>query len=236
MPQTFHRIRQMDTFFDAGPLSYEAGRRPEIDAAWAEWQRQTPALFNGTVLLMVEGERDGEAFSGRYRATDYATFLHFMRRGEADGRTRNGFALAGLTSSDGALLMGVMGPHTANAGRIYFPGGTPDLSDVVDGRVDLEGSVRRELTEETGLRVDEVTFDEGFLLREDDKRCAFVKIVRLPMPAETAREVILNRMARLEDQELADIHIVRGPQDVSAERMPEFQHAYAEWWLAQQGR
>jgi 8-oxo-dGTP pyrophosphatase MutT (NUDIX family) len=223
----------MDTFFDDRPIAYGETHRQAIATAWAESTSANPALFNGRVLLMTEGRRDGTSFHGRYSATDYATFLHFMREGEADGQTRNGFALAGLVSRDGALLMGVMGKHTANAGRIYFPGGTPDMSDVAGDRVDLEGSVRRELEEETGLTLSEVTFDEGFLLREDDKRCSFVKIVRLPLPAEAARTLILDRLAAQAQPELADIHIVRDADDPLSDRMPAFQLAFVHWWFSE---
>jgi 8-oxo-dGTP pyrophosphatase MutT (NUDIX family) len=236
LPSRFRHIRHVEATIADGPWPYAVDNRVAIDAAWAEWSKANPALFNGRVLILTAGAAEGEVFHGRYSPVDYAEFLHYMRLGAADGHTRNGFALAGLTSADDCLLMGVMGAHTANAGKIYFPGGTPDPSDIVDGRIDLDGSARRELAEETGLSPDEVAFEEGYWLYEDDKRLAFLKVVRSELDAEELRRSILERIGQQKEPELADIHILRTEADLEPERMPAFQLAYAEWWLAGGGR
>ncbi len=50
--------------------------------------------------------------------------------------------MGAVRASDGAFLLGVMGAHTANAGKIYFPAGTPDPDAMSSGEtVDLAGSV-----------------------------------------------------------------------------------------------
>jgi len=232
MPYRFRHIRHVEATIAARPWPYAQRHEAEIRAAWAQARIATPALFDGEVLVIARRRVVGDVFRAVYRPVRYSQLLHYLRHGEADGKTRNGFALAGLTSAEGALLMGVMGGHTANAGKIYFPGGTPDLSDVVDGRLDLEGSARRELEEETGLSPAEVSAEPGFWMAEDDKRTAFIKVMRSALPAEALRTRILDALAAQEEAELADIHIVRGPADLLPERMPPFQLAYAQWWLA----
>ena len=82
--------------------------------------------------------------------------------GFADPAVRNCFALGALQGSDGGYVLGVMSGGTANAGKIYFPGGTPDPDDVAAGKVDLEASVRREVQEETGLGPEEFEMDSGW--------------------------------------------------------------------------
>jgi 8-oxo-dGTP pyrophosphatase MutT (NUDIX family) len=74
------------------------------------------------------------------------------------------FSMAALRSSDLAFLLGEMAPLTCRAGRIYFPAGTPDPTDVFDGRVDLEASARRQLLEETGVDPSETVIAPGWTL------------------------------------------------------------------------
>jgi len=93
----------------------------------------------------------GERFTASYFETDFASFLAWRDWEFPDREVFNGFGMARCAAADGAFVMGEMGGHTANAGRIYFPAGTPDLDDIKGDTVDIAGSVVREVGEETGL-------------------------------------------------------------------------------------
>jgi 8-oxo-dGTP pyrophosphatase MutT (NUDIX family) len=230
MPIRF--VARLDLVLEPGPWAYAEREAAAIGEAWSRWSAENPALFDGEVLVLTEGGLEGDSFTGRYRLARFSAFLHFLRAGTADG-SRNAFALAALTGSDGGLVMGVMGGQTANAGRIYFPGGTPDMGDVFDGRVDLEHSVRRELLEETGLGETEVAFAPGFRLYSDDKRHAFLKEARSLLPAADLAALIRERLQAQDEPELVDVHVVAEMDDLRPGLMPDFQLAYARWWLAE---
>src|SRR4029079_16722885 len=116
-------------------------RRREIDMHFAALQQANPALWNGNVLLLHRSELSARVFRGAYLETDFASFITWRDWDWPDRAVNNCFGLGARRGSDGAFLLGVMGPHTANAGKIYFPGGTPDPRDVVDGSVDLNLSI-----------------------------------------------------------------------------------------------
>jgi 8-oxo-dGTP pyrophosphatase MutT (NUDIX family) len=201
----------------------------EIETVWARETADKPGLFNGEVLIQHRGSLDGTIFRAGYSPTHYKPFLAWNRLGCPGVPVRNGFAMAALRARDGAFLLGVMAPGTANAGKIYFAAGTPDQNDVLpDGRVDLEGSVLRELTEETGLAASEITIGDGWTGIVGASRVAFMRPVGIDLNANEARALILDRMKGLSEEELADIHIVREPGDIDVERMPPFQVAFLE--------
>ncbi len=145
------------------PWPFASNRAQEIDAHWARLVRRNPHHYNGRVLLMrdvnVVATASGRRLEGRCFVAEYKAFLAWRDFGFPDASVSNVFAMAALRSAEGAFLLGEMGPTTANAGQIYFPAGTPEPDDLVGGRIDLEACVRRELREETGIGVDEVSFD-----------------------------------------------------------------------------
>lgn len=201
----------------------------EIEAVWRRESAGKPEMFDGEVLIQHRGAVEGRIFRAGYSFTRYKPFLAWHRLGHPGEPVRNGFAMAALKTRDGAYLLGVMAGWTANAGRIYFAAGTPDRQDMTPGgRVDLAGSVIRELGEETGLRPDEVTVGAGWRMVLGRHRAAFMRPVFIDLPAVEARALMLDRMARLKEQELQDIHIARGVADIDRARMPPYQVAFLE--------
>jgi 8-oxo-dGTP pyrophosphatase MutT (NUDIX family) len=218
---------------ESAEWDFARDQRAEIAAHWAKQVAAKPKMFNGIVLMQHRWTLEDRVYSTAYTPVDFASFLSWIHFGQPGSPRRNGFAMAALQGSDGAFLLGVMGEHTANAGKIYFPGGTPDMNDVTpDGRVDLAASLRRELYEETGLRPDEVEITDSWVLVTETYRAAFLKPARLIYDAATARKLLLERLATQTDQELADFAIVRSPADINGAKTPEFAAAYMRWVFA----
>jgi len=217
----------------AGAWDWAEVNRDRIAAHWAGLTRANPSLYNGRVLVRRRQELSGDSLSLDYVETDYASFIAFRDLGFPDPTTGNGFAMAALRAGDGAWLLGRMGGHTANAGKIYFPAGTPDPDDVLpDGTVDLLGSVTRELAEETGLATEDVAVTDRWTAVFAGARTAMMCEVRVAEPAETVRGCIRAFLAGERTPELADIHIVRTPDDIDAQAMPPFMQAFLRFSFA----
>jgi 8-oxo-dGTP pyrophosphatase MutT (NUDIX family) len=141
--------------------------------------------------------------------------------------------MGALRCADGAFVLGEMGQHTANPGRIYFPSGTPDLDDVRDGRLDIPGSVVRELEEETGLAPGAYESEPHWHCIYTGPAVAMIRILQVDMPSETLRERIEANLAGQREPELAAIHIVRDARDMNS-AMPRFVTAFIEAQFASQ--
>jgi hypothetical protein len=217
----------LDLRFAPAPWPFAEERRAEIDAHFAKLRAAKPALWNGRVLLLRRGEIAAGVLSGTYSEADFASFIAWRDWGFPDSSVRNCFPMAALRSSDGAFLLGVMGAHTANAGHIYFAAGTPDPNDIVGDSVDLEGGVMRELTEETGLAVPDVSPASGWMAVLEGQRIALMKIVQARTSADALAARIQGFLSSHKQPELADVHIVRTLSDLRPS-MPAFVTAFLE--------
>ncbi len=216
-----HSIERLDLCFAPKPWVFANERRADIDGWFAAQQRENPALWNGRVLLLDEYAITNGVFRGSYLETDFASFAAWRHWGAPAAAVYDCFGAAAVVAADGAFLLGVMGPHTANAGRIYFPCGTPDPGDIVENRVDLDFSVRRELKEETGLDIAEFTAEPGWTTVIDASLIAHIKVLHSRESADALRARVLAHLASERQPELADIRILRSPADFDA-AMPRF--------------
>jgi hypothetical protein len=218
-------VQRLDFSFSPAPWPYADARRGEIDAFFAALQRERPAMWNGRVLLMYRQNIADGVLSGRYLETDYASFAAWCSWGRPPAGAFDCFGAAAILSADGAFLLGVMGAHTLNAGRIYFPCGTPDPGDIVGGKVDLAFSVARELKEEAGFDIAEFAAEPGWIAVIDGALIATIKLLRSAETADALRARILRYLANEKQPELSGIRIVRGPADFNP-AMPRYVTAF----------
>jgi 8-oxo-dGTP pyrophosphatase MutT (NUDIX family) len=211
---------------------FERERAREVDAHWQELRALKPNLFNGRVFLFRNLEIKEARLTGACFETEFKTFIAARDFGHPDKDVFNCFAQGALRAPDGAFLLGEMAAQTSNAGRIYFPAGTPDPSDAIDGHLDLDRSVMRELTEETGLGRDDIVPEPGWMVVFDHQMVACLKPMRLRLDRAAALTRIGDHIAGEKHPELARIHIAASRRDIVAERMPLFIQAYLNRELA----
>ncbi len=226
-------VAALDFRLTAGAWDFAQSRADEIAAHWVRRLAEQPRLFNGRVLMLGRHEIAAGALRGEFVEAAFAAFLAWREFGFPPANACNGFSMAALRAADGAFLLGEMAPHTASAGAIYFPAGTPDRQDVVGDVVDLDASARRELFEETGLYAEEADVAPGWTVVLAPGRVACMKAMRLSLKAEEARAEIAARLSAQAQPEFSAIHIVRREADFTP-AMPAFVRAYMEWTWAQE--
>ncbi len=228
-----HRVMTLDLNVRPRPWPFAEERRAEIDAHFAIKQREKPKIWNGRILLARDPVFSGDCFIACYFNADFADFLAWRDWGFPDGDVFNGFGMGALRCSDGAFVLGEMGHHTANAGRIYFPSGTPDLDDIRDGAVDMSGSIAREVEEETGLTSADYRTGAHWDCVVSGAAIAMIRMLDVDVTGEELRARIEANLARQHQPELSAIHLVRETSDLTAS-MPRFVTAFIEKQLAAQ--
>jgi len=211
---------------------FEESHAAEIDEFWRARTRENAALYDGRVLLAsrVATRVDSEgrtALAMSLFETRFSRFLAWREFGFPDQSIFNCFAMPALRSAEGAFLVGEMGRRHSSPGLLYFPCGTPDPADVLaDGSVDLDGSLRRELAEETGLSVGEGALAPGWTIVFEKQRVACVKIIDSGDPADAILARVEDFLARESDPELAGAHMIGRRDQLDDPRFPPFMTAF----------
>jgi 8-oxo-dGTP pyrophosphatase MutT (NUDIX family) len=224
---TVREVGRLDFAFEPWDWPFATARRAEIDAHFAAARVARPELFNGRILLLRAPRHEGDVFRASYFESDFASLLAWRDWGFPGAGVYNGFGMGALRGSDGVFVLGEMAPHTANAGRIYFPAGTPEPGDVARNRVDIAGSVTREVAEETGLTRADYRPAARWHCVEAGASIALMRILDCGEPGEAVKRRIEAALRTQSAPELAAIHLVRDRRDFTP-AMPSFVTAFID--------
>lgn len=200
--------RALDIRLSPDPLGFSGREAAAIAATFAGAKARNPALFDGPILLFSAPRIVGASLTATAHRTRYSSLTTLIARPETGRDAYNLFGAAAIVGSDGGVVLGRMGPHTAGPGEVKFPGGTPDEEDVTDdGGVDIVGSIGREMAEETGLMAHEARLDERFILVDDHPFYAVVGVLRFPESAEVLAARVRAFLAAEADPELDGVEV-----------------------------
>lgn len=192
---------------------------PAIARRWSAARDCKPELFDGIVLLATEVGIEAGRLVARYAEVRFSAFDWWRAEGPPRG-LRNVFGAGVIRSADGAALLGRMAPHTAPAGQLYFPCGTPDRDDVRNGAVDLDGSIEREILEETGLGPPDIRPIGRRFVVVAPKLAAVVRRYDSPLGADELEARIRSHLDAQVRPELDEIRFVRSADEVDGASPP----------------
>lgn len=225
MIPTIHRVTTLDIVVDDWRWPFADQRRDDIDAHFARQRAGNPALWNGRVFLARDPRVHDDTFSAHAFQTDFASFLAWRDWGFPDSTVINAFGMGALRGSDGGFVLGEMAARTSNAGRIYFPAGTPDLNDINNGRVDIAGSVAREVEEETGLTPSDYMAGDSWYCVSVPAMTALIRVLDMPYPADEICNRIETYLQTQAKPELRAAVVVRHASDI-VPAVPSFVAAF----------
>jgi 8-oxo-dGTP pyrophosphatase MutT (NUDIX family) len=222
-----------------GPWPLSAEQRAAVDVYWRGAVAANPHLWDGRILgLSAPGGGVPRVEAGIFRAEAredaYSAFMLWRHQGFPDIGMCHAFGWALIVGSDGAIIYGVMGGHTANASRVYPPGGSLDPRDVLpDGRVDVGRCIELELEEETGLRAEEA--EAGPMVAvADGPRLSFGRVFRFADSSSALAARIRANLDRQAHRELDDIVVIRSRAEAQAAGAVPYAVAVAEAFFAGQ--
>ena len=209
-------VTAVEVRLDPGPHPFELENVAAIEANWRQEHAANPRLFDGAMVLLSELKLDGQGrLVGRCHNVRFATMLYW-RKNKGSPDIEHCFAQAALVSRDGALVAVRMGPHTANAGRIYFAAGSFEAVDFVQDRADIAANMHREVKEETGLDLGDVRHEPLYHLHSINGSTMLFRRYFLADDADVVADGIRTFVASEADPEIEGPVVIR-----SAQNLPE---------------
>ncbi|MBN9548286.1 MAG: hypothetical protein J0H31_05230 [Alphaproteobacteria bacterium] len=206
-------VDAIDVRLDPGPHPFALSNAQAIAENWRQEMAANPALFDGTVVLLSELAYRDSRLVGRCHAVNYSTFMLWRKRRENSG-AEHAYAHAMLVAGDNALVAIRMGPHTVNAGRVYFAAGSFEPVDFRDGLVDVDFNMIREVGEETGLDLSAAERGQRYHALSTASGTVIFRRYRVAEPADQLARRISAFVAREDEPEIEGPIIIRDAADL----------------------
>ncbi|KAB2659401.1 NUDIX hydrolase [Brucella tritici] len=224
---TVHIIDSAEVRVLSGPLPYTVENREAIVSNWTHERAANPTLFDGEFYLAPEAELTGSAFHAGFKRTSFATLMHW-RRDVSQERPWHIFGVGVIVSSEGHLIAGRMSAQNAGAGRVYFPAGSVDDNDIVDGYVDYDANRQREVREETGLDLLDARAEQQISLVTGNRSIALFRRYYFDVPSPELVSRIEQYLSGEEEPELSEIIPVKAA-GAMGDATPSYVRAFADW-------
>jgi hypothetical protein len=210
-----------------GSWAFAARNRADIDLHWERRLRESPAFFNGIVHVLTQRSLSEEGvLSASFVRTDFKSFLYWRETGWRDDSVMDSFGSALILSAEGHALLGRQRAGNMNGGLCYPPCGFIDPGDIgPDGIIDLEGSVAREIAEETGLAAPAIRRSGGYVVTQVGPVLAMSALYRSPLADEALLAEAGRHIAGDAKSELTDFLLAKPGADTSEVPMPDYARA-----------
>lgn len=228
---TIYPVREVRVLVAAGEPDYVIRNRQAIDENWQREVAVNPAIYDGEIYLAAEAELTDGVLNASYQRTSFRSLLYWRRDKSAD-KPFHIFGSGVIVSSDNQLLLGQMAAHNAVAGRIYFPAGSNDDQDIVDGQVDFAGNARREVLEETGIDLKDALRTGGYALVLSERSLALFRCYYFDRSGDELLAQATGMIEAQEQPELSRVLMV-GQGGLLDARSPAYVHAFTDWYFAQ---
>jgi 8-oxo-dGTP pyrophosphatase MutT (NUDIX family) len=223
-PDRVVRIESLALEVSPGRWLYADHHRDVIDAHWKLATAANPSFFNGVIHVIDRIDVGDTLLTAQLLATDFKSYLYWRDEGyPTEGGVRDGFGSALIRTGEGHILLGRQRLGNINAGLAYLPGGFIDSRDAgAGGVVDIAASIERELREETGLGMNDLEAEPGYIVTMTGAQVSFAVAYNSPLGSKELVAKVHTHIAAEAEPELAEMVIVRGVDDLRGLAMPHY--------------
>lgn len=156
-----------------------------IEEHWESILKAGKKFFRGDVFTITNiGRKDKDVIIS-VEQTDYAHFLYTIHRGQYGKYDCKVIYTSVLVeTSDGKFAIGIMGKDTCTPEKLQLAGGGIDKEDINGDMLDLEHNIKKEISEELGIDINDKYIVKGFkpyLLKDGGKTNFLSAIFKLDL-------------------------------------------------------